>query len=173
MSCPLCKHSSWPLKSLSHFNMRLTHFASSANTPYPNSRGVTQGLRGLKFRAACLYLHSDLHAEGTDTADQIRIGGETSKLKSATFPIAAAQVPLVTAQAFAPSSITSAAAGGGIPSGLAARQQLVEQPLLSIVWQQLRGKKRSTIDVGLKASKPITPGTLLRSIALLNTECRH
>eukprot|EP00891_Asterochloris_glomerata_P000995 jgi/Astpho2/995/Aster-00822 len=72
--------------------------------------------------------------------------------------IPSAQVPLVTVQAFAPSSITSAAAGGGIPSGLAARQQLVEQPLLSIVWQQLRGKKRSTIDVGLKASKPITPG---------------
>ena len=75
-------------------------------------------------------------------------------------------------QAFASNGITSAAAGGGIPSGFAARQQLVEQPLLSIVWQQLRGKKRSTLDVGLKASKPITPGALLQSIAL-NIEGRH
>ena len=72
--------------------------------------------------------------------------------------IAAAHVLMMKLQAFAATGITSAAAGGGILSGHTARQQLVEQPLLSIVWQQLRGKKRSTIDVGLKASKPITPG---------------
>ena len=118
------------------------------------------------FLMCCLQL-SDLHAEGTDTADQIRIGGGHASSSLPPFSkIAAAQVPLVVLQAFASTGIPSAAAGGGIPSGLAARQQLVEQPLLSIVWQQLRGKKRSTLDVGLKASKPITPGTLLRSIAL-------
>ena len=147
----------------------LCHPASCAGrSDRQTSRGVTQGLRGLAL-ATCsaIFMLRGL--------TQLIRSGSVGHIQAQTchFPnVAAAQVPLVMLQAFASSGITSAATGGGIPSSLAVRQQLVEQPLLSIVWQQLRGKKRSTLDVGLKASKPITPGTLLQSIAL-DMECGH
>ena len=58
-------------------------------------------------------------------------------------------------------STKSADAGHGLqPIYSTAQQAPVERPLLSVLFQQLHGK-RTVVDVGLKALKPTTAGLLI------------